>query len=249
MRRRLATICCACSPFASTSGGTILYSSTATCFEHLLGLIGVLDVRQFDQDAVAADVADRRLGNTEAVDAVVDDLARLRLNLGRDLRHFGRRIQLKQQTRSALQIETEMDLLMERRDRPNREDDDRDNNQRLNGVLSLFQFNGVRRGAVQTNGPGGRPAGPVDFNGPTLSGLPGVKQPARPRPVPAAARREFAVGEDVDANAGAQQEIGEHRPQRRGADDGGAIARRARSVGFDAVAQRERDVGRAASAP
>ena len=71
----------AASAFCITSNGTILYSSTADLFEQLLRLVGILHGRQLDQNPVGADVADRRLGDAEAVDAPIDDLARLRLDL------------------------------------------------------------------------------------------------------------------------------------------------------------------------
>src|SRR5581483_10155045 len=122
-------------------------------FEHTLRFVGILDVRQFDQNAVAADVADRRLRDAESVDAAVDDLARLRLHLRRNGWDFRGGIELQQQTRSALEIEPQVNFLLHRQDRPYRKSDDGDDDQRLEWRLERIPVHRRPKRAVQTKGP------------------------------------------------------------------------------------------------
>ena len=92
----------------------ILKSSFATSLSERTASSGILHVRKFHEDAVAADGRDLRLGDAQTVDARVDDLLDLSLNISRNLRHFRTRVQLQQNANSALQIEAELYLALDR---------------------------------------------------------------------------------------------------------------------------------------
>ena len=107
-------------------------------FEELLQLVGVLDGRHLDQQPVGAGLRDDGLGDAHAVDAPVDDQLDLILDLGRDFRHVLGRVELKQDASAALEVEAEVDLLLDRHDRPYAEADQGQQEDRLNRPLELI---------------------------------------------------------------------------------------------------------------
>ncbi len=112
--------------------------------EHSFRLIGILHRGKLYQDAIDPHIADRRLGNTQSVDATVDDLAGLGLNLRRNLRHFGSRIELEQEPRAALQVEAEVDRLLDGRHGDDRNRTNGDNNQCFEWRLEIFPVHSSR---------------------------------------------------------------------------------------------------------
>jgi hypothetical protein len=76
----------------------------------LLGPVQVLDAGQADGDLLRAEALDLRLGDTELVDALPDDVDRAVDRLGRDLA-LRRRLTLVDELDPALQVEAEARLL------------------------------------------------------------------------------------------------------------------------------------------
>ncbi len=94
--------------------------------DQLGGLVGIGDARELDRDLVLALLPDLRLGDTERVDAVPDDLDReVEVLLG-DLLALGRD-RLEDELDAALEVEAELDLAVDRRlgDRQERDADER----------------------------------------------------------------------------------------------------------------------------
>ena len=105
--------------------------------DQLGGLVGIGDARELDRDLVLALLPDLRLGDTERVDAVPDDLDReVEVLLG-DLLALGRD-RLEHELDAALEVEAELDLAVERRlrDRQERDADERRDDEAEQGEIS-----------------------------------------------------------------------------------------------------------------
>ncbi len=113
-------------------------------FEQAHGGVGVFDRRQLDEQLVAAHLGDDGLGDTQRVDADLDDLLDLVLDVRSDLRDLLGRRELEQHACAALEIEAEVDLLLHREDGPHAETDQNQEKDRLKRPLELIPHTGFR---------------------------------------------------------------------------------------------------------
>ena len=114
--------------------------------QQALQLVRVLERGNFDQQAVGADFGDDRFGNAQRVDAFLNDKLDLILNVGRDRRHFRRRLQLEQDARAALKVEAQVDLLRDGPNRPHAESDESHKEDRFERPLELIPHTGSGEG-------------------------------------------------------------------------------------------------------